>query len=124
MKISEVISRVDSLKPNDFTDTEKLGWLSDLDLQIKTEIIDTYEGAENCTVNGYNEETSQETVLLAYAPYDEMYIHYLQAKIDYYNGEFNRYNANISVFNTVYDNFQAHYARTHKSKGVNKITYF
>ena len=124
MKINEAISRIDNLKPNDYSENNKIGWLSELDTQVKTEILDTYVGSENIIFEGYTEDTSKETKLLVPEPFSEMYIHYLNAKIDYYNGEFNKYNANISMFNTVFENFQAHYSRTHDSKGVNKITYF
>lgn len=124
MKINDALSRVDNLKPNDYSHDNKIGWLSELDLQVKTEILDTYEGAENITFSGYTEETSEETVLLVPEPFSEMYIHYLNAKIDYYNGEFKNHNTNITMFNTVFDNFRAYYSRTHKSKGVRKITYF
>lgn len=124
MKISEILSRVENLKPNDFDESQKIAWLSTLDSQIKTEVIDTYEGAESIEFSGYDENTSKETQLLVSAPYDEMYEYYLCAKIDYYNGEFSKYNTNMTLFNNVFSNFKAHYARTHKSKGVSKISYF
>lgn len=124
MKINDALSRVENLKPNDYSKDNKIGWLSELDLQIKTEVLDTYEGSENISFSGYTDETSEETELLVPDPFSEMYIHYLNAKIDYYNGELKNYNTNITMFNTVFDNFRAHYSRTHKSKGVSKITYF
>lgn len=123
MKISEILSRVDNLKPNDYEESEKIGWLSELDTQIKREVLDTYEGAENIVFNGYDED-SKETELLAVAPYDEMYLYWLHAKIDWFNGEFSKYNANISMFNSIYENYQMWYIRNHKSNGVNRITYF
>lgn len=124
MKISEILSRVENLKPNDFDESQKIAWLSTLDLQIKTEIIDTYEGAESIEFSGYDENTSKETQLLVSAPYDEMYEYYLCAKINYYNGEIKKYNTDMTMFNNVFSQFRAHYARTHKSKGVSKISYF
>ena len=124
MKINEIISRVDNLKPNDYEESEKIGWLSALDNQIKTNIIDTHESTEESVFVGYDEETSKETELLVKAPYDEMYEYYLCAKIDFYNGERSKYNANMTMFNNVYANYAADYTRKHTSKGVKKITYF
>lgn len=46
MTINEAIQAVDSLKPNGYSELEKIGWLSELDGTIKAEIIDTHEGAD------------------------------------------------------------------------------
>ena len=123
MKISEILSRVDNLKPNDYEEPEKIRWLSELDMQIKKEVLDTYVGAEKIVFSGY-EDASKEKELLVNAPFDEMYLYYLFAKIDWFNGEFSKYNANITMFNSIYENFQSWYIRNHKSIGVSKISYF
>ena len=92
MTIIEAINHIDSLKPNSYTQADKIIWLSNLDGIIKNEIIDTHEGSENVTFDGYNAETALDTVLLVPAPYDDVYIKWLEAQIDYANGETNRYN--------------------------------
>lgn len=45
MTIIEAIQAVDSLKPNNYSELEKIQWLSELDGTIKAEIIDTHESA-------------------------------------------------------------------------------
>ena len=123
MKILEAITHTDILKPNSYTQTEKVRWLSNLDGMIKTEIIDTHEGGEDIVFNGYNEETSLDTELIVPAPYVAVYIHYLEAQIDYANGELAKYNNSMQMFNTAYSNFERFYNRTHMPKG-NKFQYF
>ena len=113
MKIIDAISKVDDLKPNRYDEEHKVGWLSNLDLRVKNEIIDTHEGANETSFTGYNVDIDKDTELLVPAPYDEMYIHWLMAQIDLANGEYNKYNAEITMFNTEWEDYAKHYNRTH-----------
>lgn len=113
MTIIEAINRIDTLKPNSYTQQEKIKWLSTLDGIIKNEIIDTHKGGENISFNGYNENTLLTTELLVPAPYDEVYLYWLESKIDYYTGETQKYNNSISMFNTAYSNYEKIYTRDH-----------
>ena len=47
MRASEMLDRVDTFKPNQYTEPQKLGWLLQLDGQIWREIIRTHEGGED-----------------------------------------------------------------------------
>ena len=117
MTIIEAINRIDSLKPNNYTQEEKIAWLSTLDGNIKKEIIDTHEGAENVTFNGYDAETALDTVLLVPAPYDDVYIKWLEAQIDYVNGETKRYTNSMIMYNTALSAFARYYNRNYMPKG-------
>lgn len=122
MTLAEAIQRCDTLKPNSYTAPEKIEWLSRLDGRVKIEIIDTHEVLENEDVvfEGYTEDTDLlKTVLLVPSPYDELYLYWLQAQIDYNNGEINKYNNNISMFNSAYSDYAAYYNRTHMPLGYN-----
>lgn len=123
MKIIEAIQAVDTLKPNTYSELEKIQWLSKLDSTIKTEIIDTHDGADDITFNGYDENTSLETELLVKAPYDDIYVSWLESRIDYANGEYAKYNNSTTVFNTAYTSFERYYNKSHMPKGT-KIQYF
>ena len=113
MKISEAISKVDALKPNNYAPEDKVGWLSTLDARVKTQIIDTHQHGDHIFFYGYDDMTDQETELLAPAPYDEMYLRWLEAMIDYHNSDDDRYNNAIMLFNNAYEGFKKHYTRTH-----------
>lgn len=123
MTIIEAINRIDAINPNNYTQPEKVAWLSTLDGVIKKEIIDTHEGAEAVAFSGYTEETPLDTELLVPAPYDEVYLFWLQSKIDYWNGELGKYNNSISMYNTAYSNFEKAYNREHKPI-TTKFKYF
>lgn len=119
MKIIEVITHVDSVKPNNYQLAEKIRWLSEIDGLIKSEIIDTHVGGEKIHFSGYTEETDVDTELLVPAPYDEIYIRYLEMQIDYANNEYGKYNNSMMMYNTAYNAYLLYYNRNHlpKSKG-------
>lgn len=117
--IMDVICRIDTLKPNSYSQSEKIKWLSTLDGLVKSEIIDTHEDGEDIVFSGYDENTALSTVLLISAPYDDIYLRWLEAQIDYANGEYGKYNNSLVAYNDAYSAFQKYYNRTHMpiSKG-------
>ena len=119
MTIAEVISKVDALKPNTYEPEDKIGWLSTLDHRVKSQIIDAHECNEHIIFFGYDSLNDMDTELLVPAPYDEMYLRWLEAMIDYHNSEDDRYNNAIILFNNAYEGYKKHYTRTHMpiSKG-------
>lgn len=122
MKIKEAINLVDSLKHNTYALEDKVEWLSRLDLMVKNHILDTHEG-EAVMFTGYDSTTDLQTVLLVPEPYTEVYLRWMEAQIDYHNGEYQKYNNAIEMFNAAYQNYRNHYNRTHMPKGK-KIKYF
>lgn len=123
MTIIEAINQVDSLKPNTYSPSDKVRWLSRLDGKVKTEVIDTHEVAEDAAFSGYDDRTSTDTELLIPYPYDEAYPLWLEAQIDYANNEYGRYNNSIAMFNTTYSAFERWYNRNHMPTG-NSIKFF
>ena len=114
MKIIEAITRLEALKFNTYKQNDKVDWLSRLDSMVKKQIIDAHEGAEAVSFSGYTADTPTETVLLVPAPYDEMYLRWLEAQIDYHNGEYDKYNNAIIMFNTIFEAYKQHYNSAHK----------
>ena len=123
MKIIEAINRIDALKHNTYTQADKVRWLSTLDSMVKNHVIDTHEGAEEVSFTGYDDSTDLQTELLMQAPYDEAYLHWLESKIDYHNGEYGKYNNAMEAFTTFYDGYKAFYNRNHMPK-AKKLKYF
>ena len=123
MKIREAIERIDSQKHNVYSQNDKIAWLSRLDFLVKTLIIDAHEGGETVEFNGYNDRTDMETELLVPAPFDEVYLRWLEAQMDYSSGEYDKYNNAILMYQTSYDGYANHYRRTHMPKST-AIKYF
>ena len=117
MTIIELITDVDALHPNGYDQAYKVQWLSQLDRRIKNDIIDTHEGGEDIVFNDYHPDEDLDTKLLVPRPYDEVYRYWLEAQIDYLNGEYKRYNNSMAMFYTAYSAYERHYNRTHMPKG-------
>ena len=125
MTIMDALYRIDELKPNSYSQPEKIKWLSSLDGVIKSKIIDTHEDCtnESCLAchkgafEGYGEDAVLTTELLVPAPYDDIYLRWLEAQIDYNNGEYDKYNNSLVAYNDAYMLYQGYYNRTHMPKG-------
>lgn len=122
MKIIEAINRIDSLKHNTYTQSEKVAWLSEIEWDVVKNVIETHEGNET-TFTGYNDGTDLQTELLIPAPYDKAYLLWMEAQIHYYNGEYDKYNNALDMFYEAYNGFKSYYNRTHMPKGK-KFKYF
>lgn len=114
MTIMEAIYRADAQKPNVYPQEEKIRWLSALDGLVKKEIIDTHEGGESVAFKGYDNISDLNTELLIPAPYDEVYIHWIEMHVDYANAEFGKYNNSKAMYNTALLAYEKYYNRTHK----------
>ena len=123
LKLIDAINEIDSIKPNTYSQQEKIRWISILDGNIKKEIIDTHEGAENVTFNGYDNNTDISTELLVPAPYDDIYIRWLEMQIDYANADLVKYQNSMTLYNNAYSNFEKYYNRNNMPKGK-KIKFF
>lgn len=113
--ISEIIAILDDTVTNDYSTEDKVRWLSDLDARIKTNIINRHIGGENIAFDGYTAD-NLEAELLVPPEYDEVYLLWLESKINFSNKEYSRYNNSITTFNSVYNDFSNYYTRTHTPK--------
>lgn len=122
--ISEILAKVDTLKVNRVPSADKIGWLSQCDSAIFENIIKTHEPDANTpeTFPGYDADTSTDTELLAPAPHDELYRHYLEMQIDLVNMELAKYNNASALYNSAYQGFASWYNRTHKP--LSTVTHF
>ncbi|MBQ2938976.1 MAG: hypothetical protein IJE00_01260 [Clostridia bacterium] len=116
MTILEAITTVDGLKPNTVPPEQKKRWLSVVDSRIT---LDIHAHFDECpTFTEYDENTPDDTKLLVPTPYDEIYVYWLMAQIDFVAGEEERYNNEIAVFNTDLQQYERYYRQRHKTKPV------
>lgn len=103
-KYKDIIALVDSYRPNHFEEQLKLWWLVTLDGKIAVELMlmDAQSVREMMDCE-YPEGLDHEP--LVGFPHEELYLHYLEAKIDYANGEFNDYSNSMQSFNAAYSSF-------------------
>lgn len=125
MKIQEAIAEVDSLKPNMYEEGEKIKWLSRLDSRIWQDIVLTHRRLEGETPETFTPYTAQdgEKELLVGEPYDEIYVTWLAAQIDYNNMELDSFNNSNAMFESLFTAFRNAYNRSHMPLGVYKTYY-
>lgn len=122
--IGEVLSLVDSIKPNTRTAEEKTLWLNNVDRMVYEEIIKVHEGAEDVTFSGYDENTPQTQVLLIPKHYGtEIYRFFIEMQIDLANAEYSKYNTSMQLFQMAYNNYAQAYTREHMPLAVAEFKY-
>lgn len=113
MTIQAAIDRIDSLKPNKYTASQKITWLSELDGMVFRELVQTHENPEVIEFEGYEDSTPLDKELLVPAPYTEVYQHYLAMQMDISNAELQKYANDKTLFNAAYMTYSDYYTRTH-----------
>ena len=116
MTIDNAINSVDTLKHNTVERDHKIRWLSEVDGMVKREILETHEG-EVSKFTGYVLDRPGDTELLVPAPYDALYLRWLEAQIDYHHGEYGKYNNALALFKACYQAYADYYHRNHMPKG-------
>ena len=105
MKIKEAIAFARKLSGNAIDDDTLCRWLSELDGRL---MLDFYKGSEWMS---YSVPQDEEHDLLIPFPWDEMYVHYLEAMVYYSNGEFERYRNSYEMYNKKELDYRQWYAR-------------
>ena len=124
MTIHEAISRIDSEYENSYSPERKIADLSRLDGLIKKNIIDKHEGGEGVSFKGYDENTPADTMLLVPEPFSDIYVFWLQAWIDYRNGDIDKYNNAIAMYQSLYDAYHSDYHGAHLPKSKTKLKFW
>ena len=115
MTVDQAIDRVDRLRCNAYTQREKREWLAQVEGLIRRNILQTHEEGLPIREEGALEGGWE---LTAPAPFDGLYIRWLEAQIDLYNGEPERYNGSVALFNAEYNAFESWYNRNFRPRNA------
>lgn len=111
MTPNKAIEIVDRLKPNSYSEEDKLRWINELDGMVQRLVIQTDK------IKEYSYPDDMDTELLITAPFDDCYTLFLEAKIDYYNREYANYNNSALMFEAQYNEYKKAYIRENPVKG-------
>lgn len=117
MNVSEVLRKIDQLRPNAYTDPEKIELLNTVEGRVYTDIFQKAEGFEGTFIPF--KEGQEERELAVPAPFTDLYFWYMASMIDLYNGDTGRYNDSIVMYNKAWDEYAAHYRENNKPKQTN-----
>lgn len=111
MTARECLRRVDGVKPNAFSDEDKVHWLNEVEGMVQTELlaVDPQEGS----LVAYRDPGDWDKALLVAPPHDKLYPRYLAAMIDFANGEYSKYQNSMVMFNAAWDEFAKWRRRNH-----------
>lgn len=125
MTIKECIDTVDNVKPNQYSDVDKVKWLSFLEGIIIRDVLRNYEGYDEKheVFTGYSEDEMTSELIVGF-PYEQLYVSFLKMKIDEENGETARYNNSATMFNSYFDEFKKQYNKDHMPLQKNRLRIF
>lgn len=117
MTLGNALLLIDEKQPNSESAGQKIQWLRQLDMEVFHEVIMTHEGSIP-PLPAYDTTTELDRVLLVPEPYDSIYLHWLQSRIDYTLGDTERYNNSNAQFEADRTAYRAWYNRTHMPIGA------
>ncbi len=114
--IQSVIDLVDRLKENTFDEELKMAWLTELNgfIALNIHLLDIAEVRQLPHV--YPDDLEAE--LLVGYPHDGIYRLWLEAKIDYQNGEYDKYQNTMQAYNAALDDYERWFAETYNPGGT------
>ena len=110
MTAGQVLAQVDDLLPNSYPGEQKCRWLRQAEGFVLEEVVRVHEGGQGAVLPG---ELTDAAELLAPAPYDGLYRHYVEAQIHYANGELERYNNAMALWNNGLMTLRDYWCREH-----------
>ena len=108
--LEEVITRVDSLKPNAFTNEQKTEWINKVESRVQTEIMDL----EPDEITIYDYEKDHATELIVKLPYRDIYDFFVMRMIDFMAGDIRSYSNSMMMYNSAFDACRKALRQKHK----------
>lgn len=107
MTIEQAIQKLDEQTHNTYTREQKIAWLSELDGMVHTLLLGNSGG-----FSGYADQTPTHVRLLVSAPFDQIYLYWLEAKVHYLQAEYERYNNANALFQQAWQRYADHCLRS------------
>lgn len=101
--MNSVIEELDEVKPNVYSEEVKYKWLSRLEGMISLEVHQNEEPIQ------YELPRDADRELLVGPPFDDIYVLYCAAMVDFHNREFNNYNNSALMFSEKLEAYKAYY---------------
>lgn len=117
MKLREILTTVDQVRPNAYTDAEKIAMINTIEGRVYTDIFQKAEGFEGEFIP--LEEGQEERELAVPVPFTELYLFFLMSRIDFLNGDSSRYNDTMVLLQNAWDEYAAYYRENNKPKQTN-----
>ena len=106
MTLTQAIAAADELRLNSVPDEQKTRWVHEIDCRVAE--------AMEVEIPKYTFPSDRE--LLMVEPHEDIYVRYLTAMIDHFNGEYEMYVNDITVFKDAFNEAMGWWRRHHRPK--------
>ena len=115
MTLGECIRRVDELRPNSASESEKARWALELEQGLETDFFRHYRGPRVTGARRWPEDRAKR--LLGSGPFEGMYTFRVLARCALMDQETDAYNAYAAIARQLESDFKKHWERDHRRKG-------
>ena len=115
MTALDIISRADALIPNAVPEGEKKRWVAEAEWLVEMSLNPKGEPPSRYLPEDYQ--------LKIPFPWDGLYLHYLEMRLYYFQGEIARHNQAKALYEAVYDGYRD-YCNRSRLPGERQIQYF
>ena len=112
MTVSEAIARAKQMRQGAIDFAQYLKWVNVIEGRVQTEIMNI----KLQDIKEYTKDDGDEQLLIPH-PYDEVYIYYLCAMVDFFNEEIDLYMTDSQFFEEKFNDFKRAYSREHGTAG-------
>ena len=113
MTVRELIGYVTAVKGREFPPEVYDVWLNEVEGMVQTRIhLIPDEAVVRLVRDAEDPDAFDDTVLSVPFPYDKLYAPYIEARVDFANGEYDRYENSMAMFEQFFTEYMAHYAQT------------
>lgn len=109
MTVQQAIDWIDGKKHNVYSGEDKLVWLSQVEQMAKGLAQRFGETVET--------ELEPQSILAIPEPFDQLYLRWMEAQIDYTSQEYLKYNNAMAIFNSLWGEYANWFCRTHLAPG-------
>ena len=124
MTVAGMIEQFNMERPNGVEDSVKRDWLKKCEANLIDTVIllrDPKEGERTPEEwQEYLDDFNYESEMILDAPYDDLYIYFLDQRISLNNNDVKRYNVAMRLFDNAFLTYQQKYNREHLPKQTNK----
>lgn len=114
MTLSELIAYCDETRPNQYSNNVKTWWVNEVEARVADDIINRIEGPEFIIFEPYKYDDDKDKDLLLPIQFNDVYVSYIYAKVDFTNAEIERYQADSALFDAAWSDAAAWARRQYK----------
>lgn len=121
MTVKNILDRVDALMPNQYTEAQKMAWLSELDGKIVIEEILTHADYDSALEEFSGYDSVSDTLVIGFPYGEDIYTYFIEAMVCAQNAETAKYNMYITLYNAAYAQWTKYHNRVHMPLGMTRF---